>query len=141
MSDKKFYSPDQISIAAFLGGPMAGFWYMSRNANFVDDTQRAKKFNIYGVVSVILLGALSCILMKLWPGLRSESSGINVGVVVAYSSIFKTCTAKLWPAVTPDASQKGSGWKSAFTSLLFIIPTAVILIITVMMLEPVLRAI
>ena len=51
----KFYTPIQVGIGAFIGGPLAGCWLISANYRSMGDDRRGSRFLYLGIVSTALM--------------------------------------------------------------------------------------
>lgn len=59
MPDNRVYSPAQAALGAFLGGPLASFYFIQHNFSILRDEESARKTILYGTLTVsVLLAAL-----------------------------------------------------------------------------------
>jgi hypothetical protein len=61
---RKLYSINEIGIAALLGGPLAGFYMISRNFKSLDKKLLSRTSFIFGVIATIFLGAIIVLIPK-----------------------------------------------------------------------------
>lgn len=73
------YSPRQIYTGAFLGGPLAGAWLLSRNFHLLAKSADRRNSLLVGIIVAIGLFPLVLVLPKSFP---------NVVVPIAYSYPF-----------------------------------------------------
>jgi hypothetical protein len=116
---KRFYTPGQITWAAFLGGPLAGFWFISKNFLFLNEPEKAKTAIAYGVAASFVLGAIVLVLNKIFPHFSPDEvlPFAYAGAVGAYAR-----TVSL-PLLSADAALKGSTWHVFGLGSALMIPT------------------
>jgi hypothetical protein len=109
----KFYSARQIYVAAFVGGPPAAAWLMSRNFVFLSDQPRASRFLWLGLGATIVAIAVAYSLPDsiprfIWPLTYS-------GLIYQYA---RRLFESLYYRQNSEACAVGSWWLVVAVSLL-----------------------
>jgi hypothetical protein len=81
---KKVFSPAQGSVGAFLGGPLAGTFFVSMNFLAIGDTRRARLATIWGITIAAV---------ALWGHLSLSDSILGYCIRIAYPVI-------VWPIIS-----------------------------------------
>src|ERR1700678_2439839 len=97
------YSPRQIYTAAFLGGPLAGAWLLSRNFDLLSKGSDCRKALFVGVVVIIALFPLLLVLPKNFP---------HMIIPMAYSYPFYYFAQRRFPADGGREISFLKGWQS-----------------------------
>lgn len=101
----RLYSPGQIFLASFLGGPFAGAWLFSRNYRAFDKDRSAAQSLWIGLGFTVALAAVSFVLPKNFP---------NLVLPLAYSFALryyaKAIFGKSFDEHVAGGGEKGSWW-------------------------------
>jgi hypothetical protein len=97
------YSPRQIYTAAFLSGPLAGAWFLSRNFHLLLRNSDCRRTLIIGVVVTVALFPLLLFLPKNVP---------NIVIPIAYSYPFYYFAQRRFPADADTGIGFLTGWRS-----------------------------
>lgn len=114
----KLYSSKQIAVAAWLGSPLAGGWFMSHNHRQLGQQANAISSLIWGILGTVLV-----LLIAFAP----ESSSLGGSGVLAFLAPFifwQTAEKAHGKAVAQhitEGGQFGSWWVLIGISLLFLI--------------------
>lgn len=63
----RLYSPGQIALAAFLGSPLAGFWFFATNYRELGNRRAANQCLIWGTIGTLALFAIPFALPEAFP--------------------------------------------------------------------------
>jgi len=96
------YSPRQIYTAAFLSGPLAGAWFLSRNFNSLSNDSDCRRTLTIGIVITIALFPLILILPKDMP---------RILVPMAYSYPFYHFAQRRFPEGADQQIRFLKGWQ------------------------------
>jgi hypothetical protein len=113
---EKLYSSRQIYMAAFLGGPLAAAWFMSRNYRALADEPRSRHLLWLGLAVTITVIAVALVLPQqvpryLWP--------ITYSVVIYQYA--RTLFDGPYQRHLAHAGAKGSWWAVLGVSLVGIV--------------------
>jgi hypothetical protein len=97
------YSPRQIYTAAFLGGPLAGTWLISRNFHMLSESSDCRKSLYVGVAVIVGLFLLILVLPKNMP---------QVVIPIAYSYLFYNFAQRRFTANADRGISFRKGWRS-----------------------------
>ena len=97
------YSPRQIYTAAFLSGPLAGAWFLSRNFHLLSRDSDCRRTLIIGVVVTVALFPLLFVLPKNMP---------HVVIPIAYSYPFYYFAQRRFAADADRGIGFLKGWQS-----------------------------
>jgi hypothetical protein len=61
------YSPTQIAVAAFLGSPFAGAWFIAANYQALESPRMARKTLLTGAIATLLLLGIAFVLPDRFP--------------------------------------------------------------------------
>jgi hypothetical protein len=61
------YSPTQIAVAAFLGSPFAGAWFIAANYRALESPRMARKIILTGVIATVALLGIAFVLPDRFP--------------------------------------------------------------------------
>jgi hypothetical protein len=101
-ASSKVYSPRQIYVASFIGGPLSGGWFLSRNYRAISNSPAAIRSLVAGWAIVVALFPLMFVLPEKIP---------NYVIPIAYSAGFYYFAK---PRFSPDAARGigiVSGWR------------------------------
>jgi len=131
VSIKEFFSPKQIYIGTFIGGPLAAAYYLSENFKLMELVSLNTPCKVLGVVFTILILGASFQLPEDFP---------NMIIPIAYSAI-AAGIAWQWQVTKEEAEAVESygfqsNWKVAGISAASLIITVAVLL-SVIMLMPV----
>ena len=114
----RLYSPRQVSLAAFIGSPVAACWCLSRNYRQLGNSGAAQKWWIWGGSGSFVFLVFAC----MFP---SAQHFPRIIIPLAYSLAFQELTKRIQgDAVTQHISAGGrlaSWWFVVGISLLFLI--------------------
>ena len=114
----RLYSPRQISLAAFIGSPVAACWCFARNYRQLGNPERAQKWLIWGGGGSFVFIVLLCLI----PGAQRLPHYI---IPLAYSLALQEVAKRIQgDAVAQHISAGGrlaSWWLVVGISLLFLI--------------------
>jgi hypothetical protein len=123
----RLYSPRQISLAAFIGSPVAACWCFAQNYRQLGNTDRAQKWLILGGGGSFISLVLLCMI----PGVQRLP---HVIIPLAYSLAFEEVAKRIQgDAVAQHISAGGrlaSWWLVVGISLLFVIGVFGLLMVT-----------
>jgi hypothetical protein len=97
------YSPRQIYTAAFLCGPLAGAWLISRNFDLLSRSSESRTSLLVGVAVVVGLFPLIFVLPKNMP---------NVVIPITYSYLFYNFAQRRFTANADTGISYRKGWRS-----------------------------
>jgi hypothetical protein len=100
------YTPRQVYLASFLGGPLAGAWFFSRNLYFLNAASEARRILIIGLAVTLGLAPLLPFLPKSMP---------NVVIPLLYSYAFYRYAQRRFSASPNNAVTYFSGWRTWLT--------------------------
>lgn len=109
------YSPGQIALAAFLGGPAAAGWFLSRNFRQLEDPRTGRKWLVGSIVGTLALLACAWFLPENFP-----TQALPVGYTIGFYQIAKNLQAGDVSYHLSEGGRKGSWWTVAWISLLFL---------------------
>ena len=78
MEIKEFFSPKQIYVGTFVGGPLAAAYFLGRNFKIMDKDRLNKLCKIFGVVLTVVLFGITFELPENFP---------STLVPIAYSAV------------------------------------------------------
>jgi hypothetical protein len=96
------YSPRQIYTAAFLSGPLAGAWFLSRNFHVLSKNSDCRRTLIIGGVVTVALFPLFLVLPKNMP---------NILIPIAYSYPFYYFAQRRFQADAERGMGFLKGWR------------------------------
>lgn len=112
----RWYSSGQITVATFLGTPIAGAWLMAQNYKAMGRESFARQALIFGVVATLIVFVLAAVLPDSTP---------NVLLPVVYTVIVQAIArAKQGPqfqAHIADGGLRHSNWRVVGIGLLFMV--------------------
>jgi hypothetical protein len=124
---KGIYSPTQVYITTFLGGPFMGFFVLWSNFRAMGKTDSANHTLIWGAVcNVLFLGIFLIPIPKSFP---------NILIPIIYSVIFRQFAES--QQMTRDAIRNSetftfqSWWKAIGIAIAFLIPTLILYFVVV----------
>jgi len=118
----KLYSPGQIALAAFLGSPLAGCWFWSRNYLRLGQSSSSTQCLIWGAVGTVALLAISFFLPERFPD-QAIPIGYTFGLLQAAKHTHGSIVAQHLSA----GGRLGSWWAVVGISLLFLVIVLAIL--------------
>jgi hypothetical protein len=110
---RQLYSITQIGVAAFLGGPMAGCWLISRNYRELDNHSAFATSVVTGLFGTIALLAVVIMLPEDFPTIP-----LHVACVVVISQIAKQLQGETLTAHQAAGGSFASWWAAVGWSLL-----------------------
>ena len=121
MPKKKLYSPNQVAVSSFLGGPFAMVYVLKKNFDALGNEKESKKVFIWGVVFNVLLFAVLPFLPEHFPN-YAIPIGYTVGAQMAAEKFQMSKKAIL------DSDQYGfqSNWNVLGVSVGFFVAFVVI---------------
>jgi hypothetical protein len=96
------YSPHQIYVASFVGGPLGGAWFLSRNYRALSNATAATRSLLVGCVAVILILPLTFVLPEKFP---------NLVIPIAYSFAFYYFANTQFAVDSAQGIRFGKGWR------------------------------
>jgi hypothetical protein len=102
-STVSLFSPYQIYIASFLGGPLSGAWFLSQNFRAVSKIGGANRSLVVGGFAVIALFPLTLVLPNKFP---------NLIVPIAYSAGFYYFAKSRFVVDSGRGIVFGTGWRN-----------------------------
>ena len=75
----RLYSPGQVALAAFLGGPFAACWLLYRNCHRLGQARRARHCLIWGAVGTVALTVCTLFLPERFPSMALPA-GYTIGL-------------------------------------------------------------
>jgi len=114
-SKLRFYSPDQIAVATFFGGPVAGCWFIGRNYLIFGETGKASE-----ATKVACLWPLFLPMLNFLPGDFFPKSVLNF-LPIFFCLLFKAIAEGFQGPGIKEAKARGivagSNWKLVGISL------------------------
>jgi hypothetical protein len=101
-SSLRMYSPRQIYVASFVGGPFAGAWFVSRNYRTLSKSTAAFRSIVVGCIAVIAMVPLILVLPEHFP---------NLVVPIAYSIAFYYFAKPRFVEDSAMGIAFGRGWR------------------------------
>lgn len=83
MLAKKMYSPVQVGVGSFLGGPVAVIYFLMSNFDTLDKTEAKNKVLSFGIVGLIGLICLFLLLPENFPSIPFTIAYVLIGKYVA----------------------------------------------------------
>jgi uncharacterized membrane protein len=83
MLAKKVYSPTQVAVGSFLGGPVAVIYFLMCNFDTLEKTEAKNKVLSFGIIGIIALICLLTLLPENFPSLPFTISFGLIGKYVA----------------------------------------------------------
>ena len=118
VTTSRLYSPKQVSLAAFLGSPVAACWCLARNYRQLGNLGSAQKWLIWGGGGSFVFLVIVCMI----PGAQQFP---HIIIPLAYSLAFQEVAKRIQgDAVAQHISTGGrlaSWWLVVGISLLFLI--------------------
>jgi hypothetical protein len=96
------YSPYQIYFASFVGGPLAGAWYLAQNYRAIANIPAARRSLVVGCLAVLAMLPLLFVLPKKFP---------NLVIPIAYSAAFYFFAQQRFVVDSARGIRFGSGWR------------------------------
>ncbi len=129
MDIKEFFSPKQIYIGTFIGGPLAAAYYLSENFKLMEKVSLSTSCKILGTIFTMLIFGISFQLPDNFP---------NIIIPAAYSAI-SAGIAWHWQVTKEEAQAVESygfqsNWKVAGISAVSLIITVASLLAVIMLL-------
>ena len=116
------YSPRQIYVASFIGGPLAGSWFVSRNSVASEDRSRVQKTLLFGAAATLALCPIAAVLPKSFHGPL-----IPLAYSWGYYAYAKMKLDQMYPNGAPIGSGSRHWWKLIGVSIGWCAATLVIL--------------
>lgn len=101
----RYYTPRQVSLACFLGGPPAGCWLMARTYYAASEVRKARASLIWGIVGTLALMALSFVLPD-----RIPRAPMALVIAVSMEQVAKYLQAPIILRCVSAGIAKGSWW-------------------------------
>jgi hypothetical protein len=96
------YSPYQIYVASFIGGPLGGAWFLSRNYRALSNVAAATRSLVVGCIAVIVMLPLIFVLPQKFP---------NLVIPIAYSAAFYYFAKPRFAVDSARGIRFGNGWR------------------------------
>lgn len=112
LASERIWSPRQISVAAFLGSPLAAAWFFSRNFLAFGDELRSRRSLWLGLAFTALALAVAYLLPTGFPDALVPL--IYTGAIELYAS---SCFKSAYEKHTAEGWVKGSWWSVVWISL------------------------
>jgi len=105
-SPARLYSPRQIYTATFVGGPLAGAWFLSRNFRVLSRGPESSRAIAIGVAVTVCLFPILLVLPEKFPRLV---------IPIAYSYAFRYFATRRFAANAAEGISFVCGWQNWFT--------------------------
>ena len=112
----KLYQVNQIGIAAFIGAPIAGCWFMAKNFTRLGDSARGIWWLIGGTIATAIAIGIGFVLPENFP-----SQFIAIGYLVALIQLAKSTQGEALAKHKAAGGEFGSWGEVVGMSLLFLI--------------------
>jgi len=106
-SSPTLYSARQVSVAAFLGGPLGGGWLMFKNFGAIDD-QAQKKTAMFGSLLLIAIFAVGA----MWLPTDFSNSLVPLITVGIYAAWYHFKLESVYAAHREGGGAQASWWKT-----------------------------
>lgn len=125
-----FYSVGQITVAAFIGAPVAACILIAHNYRQVDCANLGKKWLISGFIGTGVLSVVSYFLPDNFPNMA-----IPIGYTIGFSQAAKGLRSTHWlPLVEPEARQES--WLKVIGIALLSLVLLVLAIFAILLMIP-----
>ena len=121
----KIYSGNQIAILTVFFGPAAAVYFLKKNFDAMGATDKAKKTQIYGIISILVL----FLALPFAPEIIPPISYV-IGYVAAAFSTFNTYQK---PAL--ESAERHSTWKATGVAALWFVATTPIYVLIIYIYE------
>lgn len=115
---QRYYSPNQIAVAAFLGGPVAAGFYLGKRYRFFGEEEQAWRCWKLSFIGMALLG-----LVLPFTASHIPNTIIPIIYTVLYSTLARTDDHKRGVKAQDMQADKGSTDKLLFISLVILAAT------------------
>jgi len=102
-------------MVVFLGGPLAGFYFLSENFRQLGKKSLAKSFFWVGIIFVLLLGAFTAFFPEIADKLPG---GISAAMIFPFLVVYEMMQAKEIDFLLKKGWKKHSGWRIVLIGLL-----------------------
>ena len=130
----RYYSPNQIYVGTFLGGPIAGIWYLARNFSAFGQDEAVRSTWLYGLLLTILFVEVGMFVPDEVPAVAF--SAVYTGIVAFLLEKYQA--KNLQAAAENPQIQRESHWKVAGVVLVSLIAVLVLAIMQVAFTEMIL---
>ena len=108
----RLYSPALITLATFLGAPVAGCILLAHNYRALGKTATARQILIWGTLGTVLLLVVAFFLPDNFP-----NSALPIGYTVGMNQAVKKVHGKDYESHIASGGAKGSTWKAILTGV------------------------
>ncbi|RJR13670.1 hypothetical protein C4585_01715 [Candidatus Parcubacteria bacterium] len=133
-TQQKFYTDGSILGGTFLGGPLAGGYFLSKNFKGLGNESAAKKAFWGGIATIVI----SAVLLGITPASvidKLPNSALPIIYIICIYFIYQRLQKQLITERLASSAEKQSVWKALGISLLCTVITIVIFVAIMFPLE------
>ena len=123
----KLASPNQVLLAAILGGPVAGCLFLGLNFKAMGELQQLRQTVIFGAVGIVILFGVLFFLPKFLPEVHGSLPAIVVAVT--FRGLAKQFQEQAYLAHIAAGGLKTSWWKVIGLSLLCLFASLAVILV------------
>lgn len=127
----RYFSPNQIYVGTFLGGPIAGIWYLARNFNAFGQDESVRVTWLYGLLATLVFLEVAIFVPDEVPSVAF--SAFYTGVVAFLLEKYQK--TKLDSMMADNLTRRESNWKVAGIAIVGMLAVLVVAIVLVALTE------
>jgi hypothetical protein len=121
------YSPGQVSLATFLGSPIAGAWLLAANYAVLGERDARRRTLMYGAIGSVVVLALAFVLPEHFPNFI-----LPAAYTVTLREFANRSQGKAFNAHLQNGGRKQSTWRAAGIGLAWLAAVLSVVVVVVL---------